>query len=122
MFRFIIALFIIFVIAGCSPFSQDDIIGHWEAVEVLEEGRLMELDPSEISLKFDADHYLFTSTISYKEAGHYALEGNHLLTRDTMQQQGKVNKLELIKLTKDSLQLKMLEQSKQRILKMKRTD
>lgn len=120
MIRSIAIILLLLTLLSCSEFNQRDLHGKWVATEVSEEGRVLELNPAEITLDFGEEKYEFTSTISYKESGDYALKGNFILTKDTIQGNSKAKKVEVIKLSKDSLQIKMVDKSKNRILKMKR--
>ncbi len=113
--------FIIFSCAfSCAPYDKKELLGAWQAVEVTEEGRVLNLNPSEINLNFNKDDYEFNSTISYKEAGHYKLDGKFLITKDSLNPSQDIKKVEILSLSRDSLKLKMKEADKLRILKLKR--
>ncbi|NRB53857.1 MAG: hypothetical protein HRU41_39775 [Saprospiraceae bacterium] len=108
----------------CSACAQDDdrslLIGSWTAYDVLEEGESLDINASEIKLDFiDEEVYSYKSTLDYQEAGQYTLQSSYLYTTDTLQDvQGVRKAVEIIQLTPDSLQLRMNDEGKERILKM----
>jgi len=99
---------------------KEELFGAWEAVELTEEGKPLEINLQEIKLSFKAQTYVYESTLQYKEAGKYRLQANLLLTKDTLKDNGVEKGIEISKLTKDSLFLRMNEQGKERRLTMVR--
>ena len=103
--------------------AQDDpnlLIGSWTAYDVLEEGQSLDINASEIKLDFHNEEiYSYKSTLDYKEAGQYTVQASYLYTTDTLQENQAARKaVEIIQLTADSLQLRMNDEGKERILKM----
>lgn len=70
----------------------------------------MRLDPQQVRFDFQPDgRYHYQSTLRYREAGTYRVEGNFLLARDTTNL-GSVQRVVRIELLKpDSLVLRMKE-------------
>ena len=103
--------------------AQDDpnlLIGSWTAYDVLEEGQSLDINASEIKLDFHNEEiYSYKSTLDYQEAGQYTVQSSYLYTTDTLQENQAARKaVEIIQLTADSLQLRMNDEGKERILKM----
>lgn len=112
--RFINFLLLSFILVcvSCSEFSRSDLQGHWTAVSVLQKDKPLEVNHSEITLAFTQNNtYYFTSTLNYKEAGHYQLDGQKLLTKDTLQNPPTSKTVLIEKLTPDTLRIKMKNQA-----------
>jgi hypothetical protein len=86
-----------------------------------EEGTPLAVDPSQIELQFTpADRYTYRSTLNYREAGSFYVDGTYLFTRDTLNQASTEKAVEILKLANDTLQLKMMDGDKERQLTMVR--
>jgi len=108
---------------SCSPETNknQEIFGNWHATQVLEEGRPLAVDTQQIRFHFDADAtYRFQSTLNYREAGRYQLENGYLFTTDTLHQASEEKAVQILKLSPDSLHLRMQEAGKERLLKLVR--
>jgi hypothetical protein len=104
---------------SCSSLKSDLLVGHWQAFEVLEEGEPLMINPEEITITFTEDEsYTYNSTLNYLESGNYYLDAKYLYTLDTINQASTEKAVEIIKLTTDSLVLRMNEGTKERILKL----
>lgn len=118
-------LFCFFVLAGlafaCDPYANFDIAGEWQATDLTEQGDTLAVELSEIQFEFTAEgHYHFQSTLNYKEAGTYRLDGPYLFSTDTLQPPLREKAVEIIHLSGDTLQLKMKELGKERIMTLKK--
>ena len=109
-------LYICLFIVACQSISKEDLYGVWQAVDLTEEGIALDVNLAEISLSFDAQEYEFNSTLNYREAGAYYLQGSLLVTKDTLQVNGVEKGIEISKLHQDSLFLRMNEEGKERRL------
>lgn len=114
---FTLALMILGIFS-CNPYHSDELHGQWQAVSLTEEGDSLAVDPQEIRFEFmEGDQYSFQSTLAYKEAGTFRLDGPYLFTTDTL-----INGLQLEKavaiqsLANDSLVILMQDRGKERIL------
>jgi len=117
----IIIIFLSLQVMGCAPFDSNHIIGKWKAIEVLEKGKALAIDPSEIRFDFDdRGNYAFQSTIGYKENGSYNINGEMLMTKDKLNKDALEKNVQIIKLSADTLNLKMVAEGKERVLKMVR--
>lgn len=107
-------------LTACTQDEPNLLIGSWTAYEVLEEGESLDINASEIQLEFVDDFtYAYQSTLDYKEAGQYNVQSSYLYTTDTLPTAQAARKaVEIIQLTSDSLQLRMNDEGKERILKM----
>lgn len=115
----VISVLFTFLTACQSGYEQEALQGRWEAVAITEEGTPLAVDPSQIELHFLAsDLYTYQSTLNYREAGSYYIDGTYLFTRDTLNQASTQKAVEILKLANDTLQLKMMDGDKERQLTM----
>lgn len=120
MLNVVLGLFML--LTACeSGFKQEALHGQWEAIAITEEGTPLAVDPNQIKLHFMvSDHYTYQSTLNYREAGTYQIDGTYLFTRDTLNQASTQKAVEILKLVNDTLQLKMMDGDKERQLTMVR--
>lgn len=104
-----------------SGYDAEALQGEWQAVTITEEGTPLAVDPSLIRLQFtDQEAYVYQSTLNYREAGSFYVDGNYLFTRDTLNQASTEKAVEILKLGPDTLQLKMMDGEKERLLTLVR--
>lgn len=96
------------------------IVGEWAGVAALEEGAPIGVDPSLIRMTFGNKGYTYNSTLNYREAGSYYIDSKYLYTTDTLNQASTEKAVEIVKLTADSLVLKMNESGRERFLMMEK--
>ncbi len=109
------------IMISCTEYNEDRLIGSWQAVSVLEEGKPLDIETEVIQISFTPDgSYAYQSTLNYRESGSYYLDSKYLFTTDTINQASTEKAVEIIMLTEDSLQLKMMDTGKERLLKMVR--
>jgi hypothetical protein len=107
------------VLGACSPNSEKMLQGQWQGVAVLENGDSLAIDPALIRMSFDEQNgYAFASTLNYREAGTFYADARYLYTTDTLNQATTEKAVEIVKLTADSLFLKMNEAGRERLLKL----
>ena len=119
--RFILYLLFSLIVfcVSCNPFSSSDLHGHWTAISVLKKDEPLDINHSEVTLSFTQNNtYYFTSTLNYKEAGHYQLDGQKLLTTDTLQNPPASKTVLVEKLSSDTLRIKMKNQTDWMLLTM----
>lgn len=105
--------------AACQQMNDQLLVGKWQATELLEENTPVDINTNEISFEFREDqNYAYQSTLNYREAGEYAVEGPYLYTTDTLNQASTEKAVEIILLTEDSLYLRMQQNGKERLLKL----
>ena len=111
--------------SGCDRlFPERMLVGQWQALVVLEEGDTLPVNPAEIRLAFDdAGHYRYHSTLNYREAGYYDLQGDLLYTRDTTHADTTMERVVRVPvLTEDSLVVQMrTADDKERIIRFRKT-
>ena len=106
-----------------SGLNESDLHGKWQAAIILEEGDSLAVDPSNIKFQFDENkYYQFESTLNYKEAGTYYLDDVYLYTTDTFNNASSEKVVEVLLLNEDSLHILMNEQTKERVLKLVKTN
>lgn len=110
-----------FLVFSCSGISKSNLIGKWQAVEMYENDELVEVDLSSVFLNFDKlDNYEYSGTLKYMEKGQYELKKSILFTTDQLNPESQKKAVEIIHLDADSLNIKMLDNGKIRLLKMVR--
>ncbi|HFA50237.1 MAG TPA: hypothetical protein ENJ95_14595 [Bacteroidetes bacterium] len=111
------------VLAGCSDFDEQKLVGKWVATEVVEGGRPLDIDLSPVGFEFSADgNYHFTSTIKYEEAGTYFVDGTYLYTLDTLNEASSEKAVEINCLEDNQLILHMKANGKDKVIKLKRDE
>lgn len=109
---------VLLLASACGPDVEQQIIGNWQAVTVLEEGDSLEVDPQYIKLHFGQNKdYTYSGPLKYEESGSYYVESKYLYTLDTLNQASTEKAVQIVKLTEDSLQLLMKEGARERLLK-----
>ena len=115
-------IFLLLLFAACSPVDESLIKGKWAGIAVIEEGSPINIDPSEVRMSFKDKGYIYSSTLNYEEAGTYYIHSKYLYTTDTLNQASTEKAVEIVKLTPDSLVLKMNETGKERLLMMEKVE
>lgn len=103
----------------CSCGEREDLLllGEWQATSVLEEGDSLQLDPTQLGFVFRPDNrYSYRSTLRYEEAGTWRYAEGFLYAQDTTQADTEERIVAVEKLTKDSLEIRMLAADKERAL------
>lgn len=109
------------LLLACGERADRVLVGQWQAVQVLEEGDSLKLDPKEVSFEFRPNNrYSFSSTLRYSEAGKWRYENGHLFATDTTStaEQERVVAVETV--NADSLVLRMMAQGKEQRLTLLR--
>ena len=102
---------------SCNKYAKKDISGTWQAAQIIEEGKALEVNVDAIGFTFDEmGGYEYSSTLKYQEKGSYYLERDLLYTTDTLNQGSVQKAVRITKLTPDSLHLKMNDAGKERVL------
>lgn len=112
--------FILFLAAGCTNPLREAVVGNWQAVKVTEERDTLPVNTEEITLSLRPDAgYEYSGTLNYEEAGNWHLEGDLLITADTLNDSAAKAVL-ILQAARDTLILEMQEEGKKRILTMTR--
>ena len=117
-------LFVISLLNSCNhSISSDDLLGRWEAISVFEEGKALEIDYPVIRLFVSEDGtYNYTGTLNYKESGHWHIQNEYFITKDTLLPDAFERTVLISNLTQDSFEMKMQEGGKERVLVMIKSD
>lgn len=109
------------LIASCSDSRYEALQGSWQAESFIEEGDSVAVDLREIRLEFiGSDQYAFHSTLNYREAGSYRLEGSMLYTLDSLAPNAIERALRIRQLEADTLLLDMEANGKKQALRLLR--
>lgn len=116
-------LMLSFSFFSCNPYADSDLAGSWKVLQITEEGDSLGVDLSGIRFEFTNNgRYYFHSTLNYEEAGTYRLDGPYLFSTDTTQEISREKAVEILLLNTDSLELRMQELGKERIMLLKRSE
>lgn len=124
MNRIIITLTLLVLTAACAEDSKETaLIGTWQAIQLIEEDSLLEMNVDEVKLSFD-EHgsYTFKSTLDHMEAGKYRYLNNLIYLKDTTQKNKEEIAVRLLTLSVDSLAIEMDESGKKRVLSLQKTE
>jgi hypothetical protein len=122
LFSVLVTVTCLVLAQSCANDAPNLLLGQWTAFEILEEGEVLDINPSQIQLGFEeSERYTYLSTLNYEEAGRYRVQTPYLYTTDTTAEQQAEKAVEIIQLTMDSLQLRMNDNGKERILKLLKT-
>ena len=114
---------LLMLLFSCSPYSNADLEGNWEAAVVLEENIPLEIDNSAVKFQFSENgYYHFQSTLDYQESGYYKLKKDLLITKDTLDNLAEKKAVKIKNLTNDSLFIEMKDAGKRRLVKLFRID
>lgn len=106
---------------ACAPYTPSDLAGEWSCVSLTETGDSLPVDWAAIHFSFDNDGgYRFLSTLNYREEGAFKIRDSYLYTRDTLRAGTAEKVVEITRLSRDTLILRMREQTKERIMVLKR--
>ncbi len=105
--------------AACSKFNDKLLLGEWQGSSLEEEGAVLPINANQIQLVFTPNGtYSYTSTLKYKEAGTYYLDGDLLYRRDTLNAASREMLVEILHLDSDSLHFRMHENGRERVMKL----
>ena len=119
---FYVFLLALLAITGCQKDNQSyKLVGNWQAYQVLQNGEPMQLSPSEIQLNVLSNgRYLYRSTLNYEEAGHYEIDGPYFIAMDTVHNNTEERVVEWTSISLDTLQLRMMTEGNEQLVKMSR--
>ena len=117
----VIILLTIILACGCGKFSKSKLLGNWQAVSLIENNEAIEMSFDGVNMHFNADGgYQYNGTLNHKEAGFFDINGNLLLTLDTLNNGSTEKAVELLELNSKTLRIKMKEGANERILEFSR--
>lgn len=115
-----ILLSLLLLWGACANQRENQLVGSWTAVEILEEGEPLKVDPAEVQFEFRSDRtYTYRSTLNYREDGVFRIQAEYLFTRDSAAASEKAVLIE--RFESDTLVLGMEDQDKARTLKLARS-
>ncbi len=104
---------------SCTDFGKQKLFGKWQAASILEDGMPMPVPVNVVGFEFFPNgFYHFRSTLEYKEAGTFDVIGSYLFTLDTLNEASTQKSVQILRLTEDSLSLKMNAEGKEQIVKL----
>lgn len=115
------ALGLLILAAACAPYSPSDLAGSWDCVSLTETGDSLPVDVGVIHFTFDGEgRYAFHSTLNYREEGAFKIRESYLYTLDELAAGAREKAVEITRLSRDTLILRMREQGKERIMVLER--
>ncbi len=110
---------VIFLLFACSNMQEEKLVGKWQASALLEDDMPIPVSPAEVGFEFfNNGYYHYRSTLNYREAGTFSVNGNLLLTLDTVNEASTEKSVQILELTPDSLFLKMNAEGKIQVVKL----
>lgn len=111
---------LLLIAGGCRQDPHRLIAGHWQVVSITSASELPDYRLEDFRFFFTEDgRYQYFGNLYYEEAGQYAIEGAYLHTTDTLQQDSGEKTVQILKLTKDSLLLRMADETTMKLVKDK---
>ena len=111
------------LLSGCTAWEEEDLAGKWQASYISVGGEVLDIDYTSVNFEFTPNgSYHFNSTVDYREAGTYYLDGHLLFTLDTLNAASTEKAVEILNLTRDSLFLKMMANDKDKLIKLYRIE
>ena len=108
-------------VLSCQSNQGPNLLGKWEAFEILEAQIPMELEPKEVRFNFKANGiYQFQSTLGYREAGKFQIHSDFLITTDTIHSDSQEKIVKIQSLQNDTLILLMKKGEDEQIIKLKK--
>ncbi|HRD80965.1 MAG: hypothetical protein IAE84_19260 [Saprospiraceae bacterium] len=105
---------------GCRQDPHRLMAGHWQVVDISSKEELPEYRLDDFRFFFTEDgRYQYFGNLYYEEAGVYTVEGSYLHTTDTLRQDTGEKTVQILKLTKDSLFLRMADETTMKLAKDK---
>lgn len=114
------AVLLLLALFSCRQDPHRLMAGHWQVVAITSEAELPEYRLEDFRFFFTEDgRYQYFGNLYYEEAGVYAVEGSYLHTTDTLRQDTGEKTVQILKLTKDSLILRMADETTMKLAKDK---
>jgi len=107
----LLLLFSFLLVSACTESDPASVVGDWEAAELKEEGKVLDVALEEIRFTYE-----YNSTLNYREAGRYEIKSKYLYTTDTLNQASTEKVVEIVRLTPDTMVIRMEQDMKERLL------
>lgn len=107
-------------LTGCGAWKSYQLQGQWQGVRLMEGKDSVAVDPSLILLSIDDDAYSFSSTLNYREQGHWRLEDDVLYTTNMLAENPYEKAVYIQQLNRELLVLWMMDEGRERILTLQR--
>jgi hypothetical protein len=109
----------LFFLFACNGIGRQKLLGKWQAASIMEDGMPMPVPVNVVGFEFFPNgFYHFTSTLEYKEAGTFDVNGSYLFTLDTINEASTQKSVQILQVTEDSLFLKMNAEGKEQVIKL----
>lgn len=119
----LLLLFSFLLVTACTESDPASVVGDWEAAELKEEGKVLDVALEEIRFSFKPDNtYEYNSTLNYREAGRYEIKSKYLYTTDTLNQASTEKVVEIVRLTPDTMVIRMEQDMKERLLTLAKSN
>lgn len=109
---FILSALGVLSLLSCSQNPNALISGDWRVVSITSDAPLPEYQLEDFQFSFTEDgQYSYAGNLYYREAGNYYIQSSYLYTTDTLNEASAEKVVQIIKLTKDSLFLRMADET-----------
>ena len=115
--RYATLLVLVLLLFRCGEREDAQLLGKWQATQVLQHGDSLLLNPAEVGFSFlSGNRYTYRSTLRYQEAGIWRYDNGFLFAQDTTRAATTERIVAVEKLTADSLVLRMRADTAERII------
>jgi hypothetical protein len=112
-----------FATISCRQGMESKLIGKWQAVSVVSNGKLMDIIPQVIWLELKTDNtYRFQSTPNYTEKGKFSVVKDLLYTQDLLFKDSPQKVVQIIAISSSECQILMKANGIDQIMTMKRVE
>lgn len=109
---FVLSALGILGLLSCAQNPNALISGDWQVVSITSAVPLPEYRLEDFQFSFTEEgQYSYAGNLYYREAGNYYIQSSYLYTIDTLNEASAEKVVQIIKLTKDSLFLRMADET-----------
>jgi hypothetical protein len=119
--RGVIFVSALLLLNACSQNPEHAIAGAWNVSEISSDVELPNYNISDFHFEFYPNgSYQYTGNMYYREAGRFSINSGYLYTTDTLLDGGSEKAVQIIKLSRDSLVLRMANETVMRMVRQKK--
>lgn len=117
----LLGLYLSIGLASCIQNPEEAIIGAWNVSAITSENPLPNYNLTDFHFDFLPDgSYQYSGNLYYRESGRFSVKSGYLYTTDTLNQASTEKAVQIIKLSRDSLVLRMANETIMRMVRQKK--
>ena len=118
--RVIVFLVFALSITACMQNPEKAIVGAWNVSEITSQEEMPQFNISDFHFEFYSNgSYQYSGNLYYREAGRFSIKSGYLYTTDTLTQGATEKAVQIIKLSRDSMVLRMSNETVMRMARQK---